>query len=257
MKVTLITGASSGMGHLLAQKALADGHTVIVNARRREPLEYLKKMEPERVAIVAGDLREQTVRDSLIKEVERLGHLDYLFNNAGFGWYGYLEKETNVDEMVGLNVTALIEMTRLCIPYLKKAERGRILNIASALGLIEIPFMSVYVATKFAVVGFTRALNMELAQTNITATVFCPSGVKTEFARVASGRAGARETDKYAESADKVVAGIWRKKDSLHDLVYPTFLPWLTVFLTKLLRPFIVSVMKNIVRKKGLVVLDK
>lgn len=256
MTVTLITGASSGIGYALAQYAIKEGHTVIINARRREPLDKLRELAPDRVRYIVGDLSEREVRLNLVKETETLGQLDYLFNNAGFGWYGFLENQTNVEAMVSLNVTALIEMSRLCLPMLKKAKRGRIINIASALGLIEVPYMSSYVATKFAVVGFTRALNIELASTAITATVFCPSGVKTEFGQVALGAKGARRTDKYAESTDKVVAGIWRKKDTYDDLAYPTFLPWLTVFVTRLMRPFITTVLRQIVRKKGAKILN-
>ncbi len=250
MKITLITGASSGIGKELAHKALNAGHTVIINARRKERLEELQKISPERVVIVEGDITSSEVRAQTVLAIEKFGRLDYLFNNAGFGWYGRLENESNVAEMVNLNVTALIEMSRLCIPYLKKSERGRILNISSVLGKIEIPFMSTYVATKFAVVGFTHALNMELAYTNISATVFCPSGVKTEFGTVAAGRVGARQTDQYAESTEKVVTSIWNSRDTYKVTVYPTFIAWLTVAMTGLLRPFIASVMKGIVRKK-------
>lgn len=256
MKITLITGASSGIGNLLAHKALNDGHHVIVNARRKEELQKLKQIAPERVTVVEGDLCDTHVQSRLVAEIEKLGHLDYLFNNAGFGWYGLLEKQTNVESMVALNVTALIEMSRLCIPYLKKSERGRILNIASVLGRIEIPYMATYVATKFAVVGFTRALNIELASTNISATVYCPSGVKTEFSSVSMGSAGARQTDKYAQSAEKVVSNIWKQKDTTYDLIYPTFLAWLTTMLTFIMKPFITVVMKNIVRRKGVGIIN-
>lgn len=254
-KVTLITGASAGIGNLLARKALQDGYHVIVNARRLDQLEDLRKIAPDRVTVVVGDLTDKSVRQNLINAATNLGRLDYLINNAGFGWYGLLEAETDVEAMVALNVTALIEMTRLCIPILKKSDQGRILNIASVIGRIEIPFMVTYIATKFAVVGFSRALNIELANTNITVTAYCPAGVKTEFSRVAAGGENVRDTDKYAESAEKVVSSIWKQKDTTMDLIYPTFRAWITVTLTFIFKPFIVSVMRGIVRKKGISVL--
>ncbi len=251
MKVVLITGASSGIGNLLARKAVAENYTVIINARRSEALNEIKLLAPERVITVIGDVTDKNVQTKLIEEVDRIGHLDYLFNNAGFGYYGQVEKQDNIAAVIDLNVTTLIEITRKCIPYLKTAAGGRIINVASVLGRIEIPFMSVYIATKYAVVGFTKALNLELANTTITATAMCPSGVRTEFSKVSGGGEYGRQTDQFAEEAEKVVNGIWKKKDLRVDVAYPTRIAWFTVFITKLLRPFIISVMKNMVRKKG------
>lgn len=252
--VTLITGASSGIGRELARKAIAEGHAVILNARRSDPLEELRKSAPDRVFVVAGDVSSNEVQSKLISTAEGLGKIDYLFNNAGFGYYGTLEgqAEENILNMINLNVTALILLTKRALPLLRKSDSGRILNVASVLGRMELPFLSVYCATKYAVVGFSKSLNLELAKTNITCTAICPTGVRTEFASTAAGKEVGSKADKMGEPVDRVVDSIWKERDVHHEVFYPTALAAGSVYLTKLTEPFVKTVLKNRVRKKGL-----
>lgn len=252
-KVTIITGASSGIGKHLALKAIKDGHQLILNARREPQLQSLQSLAPESVRYVVGDLTERKVRQNLIKIANEYGAIDYLFNNAGFGHYGPLEAQPDVsiESMIALNVTALIDMTKISLPLLKKAEAGRILNLASVLGRIELPFLSVYCATKHAVVGFSKAMNLELAQTRVTCTAICPTGVKTEFATVAAGEQMGDKADQMGEPVEQIVDAIWQEKDTQHDVFYPSMMAAGSVYLTKATGPFVRTVLKNRVRKKG------
>lgn len=248
---TLITGASSGIGYRLAKLAIEEGHTVIVNARRADQLDLLKKIAPERVLIVAGDVTQKDVQQKLVGAAQSLGHIDYLVNNAGFGYFGALEKQTNVPGMIDLNITALIELTRQCLPLLKRASRGRILNIASVLGRIELPFMAAYIASKYAVVGFTRGLNLELAGTAVTATAVCPSGVKTEFSDVAVGSDKAHKANRFAEPVERVTQNIWKKRDTCCEVLYPTWNAAFTARATMWTRPLSKMFMRGLVKRKG------
>lgn len=250
-KVIAITGASSGMGHLLAQKALAEGYFVIVNARRAEALAKIKNLSPERVKVVVGNIVDEAIQKQIVEEATRLGRLDYLVNNAGFGFVGRLETEVKTADMIQLNVTALIQLTQKCLPILKATKNARILNVASVLGTIVLPFMTTYCATKYAVVGFTKALNIELAGTGVSATAYCPSGVKTEFNAVAAGGEKGQRFDRMGEEADKVVSSIWKNRNTSADVYFPTWRAALTVRLTRLLGPFITQVLKTAVIKKG------
>jgi short-subunit dehydrogenase len=252
-KVTIITGASSGIGKHLAQKAIREGHRLVLNARREDPLKTLQSVAPERVRYVVGDLSEKKTRQNMIKIANEFGAIDYLFNNAGFGYYGPLEGQTeeNIESMISLNVTALIDMTRLSLPLLKKSEAGRILNLSSVLGRIELPFLSVYCATKHAVVGFSRALNLELAATNVTCTAICPSGVRTDFASVATNNSYGDKIDSFGEPVESIVDSIWQEKDVQHEVFYPSLRAAGSVYMTKATAPFVRTVIKNRVRKKG------
>lgn len=252
-KVTIITGASSGIGKFLALKAIQDGHRLILNARREEQMKTLQSSAPDRVRYVVGDLSEIKTRQNIIKIANEFGHIDYLINNAGFGYYGPLESQTdeNIENMVSLNVTALIFLTKLALPLLKKSNAGRILNLASVLGRIELPFLSVYCATKRAVVGFSKALNLELAASKVTCTAICPTGVRTEFATVAAGDQMGSKADSFGEPVEQIVASIWDQKDIQHDVFYPSIKAASSVYLTKATAPFIRTVIKNRVRKKG------
>jgi len=193
----LITGASAGLGRDFARLFAADGHDVILVARRRDRLEALARelaaAHGVRATVIDLDLADPAAPRRLVDDVRRRGlEVDFLVNNAGFGGTGAfadvpLEREMG---MIQVNVTALVELTRLLVPDMKARRRGRILNVGSTAGFQPGPFMATYYASKAFVNAFTEALAYELEGSGVTATVSCPGATATEFA----GHAGNADT---------------------------------------------------------------
>jgi short-subunit dehydrogenase len=121
--------------------------------------------------------------------VQECGRIDILVNNAGRGNLASVEDTTDsmIENMFAVNVFALWYTSRPALRYMKKQGSGHIINVASMAGKLGFPYNSAYVAAKHACVGFTYALRSELTETNIHASVVCPSGVLTEWATVTEG----------------------------------------------------------------------
>jgi len=198
MKCTaLVTGASAGLGRDYARLFAADGHDVVLVARRRERLDELAREIGSTASVtahvVALDLADPDAPRRLHDELRARGiAIDFLVNNAGFGTTGPFAAADAAKqlEMVQVNVTVLLELTRLLLPDMLARGRGRILNIGSTAGFQPGPFMAVYYASKAFVNSFTEALAYELSGTGVTATVSCPGATATEFA----GHAGNAES---------------------------------------------------------------
>ncbi len=210
MTTALITGASAGLGLEYAKLFAADGHDLVLVARRRDRLEALAKELTEqrkvRVEVIDLDLSAPGAVAKLLAEVARLGlPIDFLVNNAGFGSNG-LFAELPVArelEMVQLNIAALLELTRAVLPQMLARKSGRVLNIGSTAGFQAGPFMATYYASKAFVNSFTEALAYELRGSGVTATVSCPGPTATEFTAVA-GTAHSALTKLGESRADQV-----------------------------------------------------
>jgi 3-oxoacyl-[acyl-carrier protein] reductase len=130
-------------------------------------------------------VRDPTSVDAFVERVvERFGGLDILVANAGVGAYGpFLELDpSHLEEMIDVNVKGTIYAVRAALPHLMKSEGADVITLASEAGRRGLPFEAVYCASKFAQVGFTRALDHELRPHGIRCTNVCPGGVATEFA---------------------------------------------------------------------------
>jgi uncharacterized protein len=191
-KTALVTGASSGLGSQFAWLFAGDGHDVVLVARRRDKLEGLAseitKKHGVRAVALAADLTDPASPERIATEIGGLGlEIEFLVNNAGFGSNGaFIELDAKRElEMVQVNVTALVHLTRLLLPAMVARRSGRILNLGSTAGFQPGPFMAVYYASKAFVNSFTEALAFELKGTGVTATVSCPGATVTEFAQVA------------------------------------------------------------------------
>lgn len=185
----LVTGASAGLGRDYARLFAADGHDVVLVARRRERLEELAREVASTTSVqahvVAVDLAERGASRRIHDELRARGvAVDFLVNNAGFGTSGpFAEADAAKQlEMIQVNVVALVELTRLLLPDMLARGRGRILNVGSTAGFQAGPFMAVYYASKAFVNSFSEALAYELSGTGVTATVSCPGATETEFA---------------------------------------------------------------------------
>ena len=186
--LALVTGASSGIGRELARLAAKDRFDVVLVARRRERLEELAGELSARygatVEIVEADLAAPDSAKTVFAAASaRTGGVDVLVNSAGLGVHGLfadtpLEREV---ETIHVNVLALTELTKHCVPGMIDRGHGRILNVASTAAFQPGPLMAVYYATKAYVLSFTEALAEELTGTGVTATALCPGPTMTEF----------------------------------------------------------------------------
>lgn len=184
---TLVTGSSSGIGRELARELARQGARLIVTARRedrlRELVDELQEAGTEIHAVV-GDITDPAVRTSLRETVEEhFGALDLLINNAGVGAIGHFARadEARLRRIMEVNFFAPAELTRSAIPLLKSGTRPMIVNIGSVLGHVGIPKKSEYVASKFALHGWSDALRCELAPQGIDVLLVSPSTTKSEF----------------------------------------------------------------------------
>jgi short-subunit dehydrogenase len=191
-KTALITGASAGLGLELAQLFAADGHDVVLVARRRPELEALAARLTAEHGIKAhalpDDLGDPAAPERIVAELGRRQlAIAFLVNNAGFGTHGaFAERDLRRElEMLQVNIAALVHLTGLLLPAMIAARHGRILNLGSTAGFQPGPFMAVYYASKAFVNSFTEALAFELTDTGVTATVSCPGATATEFSQVA------------------------------------------------------------------------
>jgi short-subunit dehydrogenase len=191
--VTLITGASAGLGAEFARACAARGQRLVLVARRRDRLEALAAELGGEAEIVAADLARPGAAARLIADIAARGlSVDTLINNAGFGLAGRfdtlpLERQR---EMIDLNVAALTELCHLVLPAMRARRRGAILNVASTAAFQAGPYMAVYYATKAYVLSFTEALHQELKASGVRVTALCPGPTATEFFDVAGAGNG-------------------------------------------------------------------
>jgi short-subunit dehydrogenase len=185
----LVTGASAGLGRDYARLFAADGHDVVLVARRRERLEELAReiggQGGTQVHVLPLDLSDREAPRRCVEELRARGlAIDFLVNNAGLGTNGpFVEADPAKQlEMIQVNVASLVELTRLLVPDMLARKRGRVLNVGSTAGFQPGPFMAVYYASKTFVNSFSEALAYELDGTGVTVTVSCPGATATEFA---------------------------------------------------------------------------
>ncbi len=215
-KTALVTGASAGLGTELSRLFAADGHDVVLVARRRDKLEALaaeiEKTHGVRATVFAEDLNDAAGPSRIARDLADRGiAIEFLVNNAGFGTTGAFAELDLARElaMIQVNVTALVHLTRLLLPPMVARKSGRILNIGSTAGFQPGPFMAGYYASKAFVNSFTEALSYELKATGVTATVSCPGATATEFSHVA-GNEKSRLFQMATMSAPEVAAYSYR-----------------------------------------------
>jgi short-subunit dehydrogenase len=186
-RVTLITGASSGIGLELARIFAAKGHTCVLVARRADRLSELAEIiaatGAKKPVSIACDLAAEGAVAKLADDLAALGFdVEYLVNNAGFGLAGrMLELDRGQQlEMIDLNIRALTDLTLRFGDSIVR-NRGGILNVASIAAFLPGPGMAVYYASKAFVLSFTEALRGELCTAGVRVTALCPGPVPTEF----------------------------------------------------------------------------
>ncbi len=178
-KAALVTGASRGIGRAVAQLLAAAGVGLGLASRSGDDLGL------EDVVARPCDVRNPADLEAIVGEtVDRFGRLDILVANAGVGAYGpFLElPPEHLEEMIDVNVKGTLYAVRAALPHLLESGEADLVTIASEAGRRGLPFEAVYCASKFAQVGFTRAMDHELRERGVRCTNICPGGVATDFA---------------------------------------------------------------------------
>jgi short-subunit dehydrogenase len=237
---TLITGASAGIGAALAHKFAANGHEVVLVARREQILTGLAD------AIAAAGAPRPTVLRADVSRIDaarRIGEAlaaaglepEIVVNNAGFGLVGAAASLDRGEQlaMIDLNVRALTDLSLAWCDVLER-RKGGILNVASVAAFLPGPGMAVYYATKAYVLSFTEALHQELAPKGVRVTALCPGPVPTEF----QARAGVKAMKfprTLTRSAERVADDGYRGLQEGRRVVVPGFANKLVTVLAPML----------------------
>ena len=199
-KVAFVTGASRGIGAAVARSLAAHGVRLGLASRSGHDLGL-----EGAVGTVCDVSRSADVDAAVTRTVEAHGRLDILVANAGVGAYGpFLELSPEfLEEMIDVNVKGTLYAVRAALPHLLESGEGDIVTVASEAGRRGLPNEAVYCASKFAQVGFTRALDHELRERGVRCTNVCPGGVATDFA-LEEGRGRTRDVLSGMMSAEDV-----------------------------------------------------
>ena len=212
-RVTLITGASSGIGTELARLFASKGHRVALTARRADRLETLAG---EIVAaggaaplIIPCDLEQPDAGDRIAAALAAAGvEVEFVVNNAGFGLFGYAIELDRAEQLgiVAVNIRALTDLSLRFSDHLIR-HRGGILNVGSLAGFLPGPGMAVYYASKAYVLSFSEALHHEHAPRGVRVTTLCPGSVSTEFQARAGLKSGLEHKILKISALDVAQAG--------------------------------------------------
>jgi len=234
-KRAVITGSTSGIGLGIARELASNGADVVING-----FGDADAIEKERVNIelefavkahyINADLSQGgAVRKFIDQAAQRLGGIDILVNNAGIQHTDLIEDfpPERWDAIIALNLSAVFHGTAAALPYMKKQGWGRIVNIASAHGLVASPAKAAYVAAKHGVVGLTKVTALENAGNGVTANAVCPGWVRTELVEKQIQALAAQKGVDIEEAARELLA---EKQPSLQ-FVTPRQLGGAVVFL--------------------------
>ena len=206
-KWALITGASAGIGVALAEELASSGTNLVLTARRKDRLEELARRLTAtykiNTEVFPADLADANAPERIFAFTKEKGiEIDLLINNAGFGQYGEfptVEKQRLLD-MVQVNCSAVVHLTRLYLPEMVARRRGDILILASTASFQAVPYISTYAATKAFDMLFAEGLAEEMKPYGIRVCALCPGSTESEFHTVS----GQEKFNRNAETAEKV-----------------------------------------------------
>ena len=185
-KTALVTGASSGMGKVIAHQLLKDGLNVVVAARRVEKMDDLKSQGAHPIELDVSN--EESLKAAVETINSRFGGVDVLVNNAGFGLYGAVEDipMNKARYQLDVNVFGAARLIQLILPHMRENRYGKIINISSMGGKVYTPLGAWYHASKHALEGFSDCLRIEVAPFGIDVVVVEPGIIDTSFGDVLS-----------------------------------------------------------------------
>lgn len=183
-KTFLITGVSSGFGRALAEAALSDGHTVAGTVRNANDKQTFEALGAGVHAVVLDVTNTGAIAPAIADVEHRIGAIDVLVNNAGYGHEGILE-ESSIDDLrrqFEVNVFGAVAMIQAVLPFMRKRRAGHILNITSMGGIITMPGLGYYHGSKFALEGISETLGKEVKDLGIKVTAVEPGSFRTDWA---------------------------------------------------------------------------
>lgn len=191
-QIIVITGASSGIGALLAIETAKQGATVILTGRNEENLQAIVSQIDAhgsgKASYYVMDVQNTDQIEAVFNQiVHTYGGIDILINNAGYGLFAAIEQLSveQYEQMMDTNYMGVVRCTKLALPIMKAAGKGHIVNVASLAGMIGSAKSTSYSATKHAVLGFTNSLRMELRGTPIAVSSVNPGPIATAFFNIA------------------------------------------------------------------------
>jgi short-subunit dehydrogenase len=206
-KWAVVTGASAGIGEALAVELAEAGVHLVLTARRRDRLdalaERLRSRHSVQTKVIVADLTKPEAPQQIFDTTEGAGlKVDLLVNNAGFGEYGEflhskLEMQVN---MVQVNCTAVVHLTRLFLPRMVERRQGAIMILASTAAYQPVAYMATYAATKAFDRLLAEALAQEVKRYGVRVSALCPGPTESEFQQVAGSRSG--ESRKFQSAAE-------------------------------------------------------
>jgi short-subunit dehydrogenase len=239
-ELTLITGASMGIGAELAREFASHGHDLVLVARSTDKLNILAAELKEKFKInthiLSKDLLTSSACEELYMEVKKKNlNVEILVNNAGFGLHGFfnetdLKKET---DMIELNIKVLTKLSKLFLKDMVQNKKGKILNTASTAAYFPGPLMSVYYATKAYVVSFSHALACELKRSGVTVSALCPGFTESDFHKNAEIDFK-RASDMLRMPAERVAKTAYQGLMRHKQIIVPGLRNQLMVFLSKI-----------------------
>ncbi|MFT3991395.1 MAG: SDR family oxidoreductase [Luteolibacter sp.] len=243
-KTILITGASSGIGEALAHELANEGANLILTARRTDKLsalaEHLIPRHGINAYVIPEDLTSPEGPARLYEKIKVLNlRVDILINNAGLGsWHDFASSDPSViDQIIGVNIRSLVQLSRLFLPSLLERKTGGIINIGSTASFIPVPGLSVYAASKAFVLSFSEALWGEYHDKGIHVLALCPGNTTTEFDQVANTRLEGIRYDTAERVAKETLNAFEQRKihhivgtdNRISSAILPRFLPRLAV----------------------------
>lgn len=211
-KIAVITGASDGIGKHISLRLAKDGVNLALVGRNKKRLEDVAEQAKElgalKIKIYVCDIQNNDNLEKIVKLIiSDFGNVDILINNAGV-WQKLMPVEEmrkdTIDNVIGTNLTALINVTRLFIPILKNRDEAAIINVVSKSGVVAQEGQSVYSASKYGVRGFTEVLRVDLKDSNIKVAGLYQGGVNTEMFKKADDNFSTADFTEPADLADVV-----------------------------------------------------
>jgi 3-hydroxybutyrate dehydrogenase len=234
-KIAIVTGSTSGIGRAIATALAAEGCDIMLNGfGEPETIDDLKQQLADahqvRVAYSPADMAAPAeIRSMVAMAVEQLGGVDILVNNAGIQHVAKVVDfpEERWDAVIAINLSAAFHATKASLPHMTTKGWGRIINIASAHGLVASGEKAAYVTAKHGLVGLTKVIAIETANTGITCNAICPGWVLTDLVKKQIEARAAAQGIPYQQAHDDLL----REKQPMLQYTTPEKIAGLAVFL--------------------------
>jgi NAD(P)-dependent dehydrogenase (short-subunit alcohol dehydrogenase family) len=213
-RAAIVTGASRGIGRAIAEALADEGYALTISARKPDTLEdaaaAFRDNGHDVEAVAANMADEDGIKSVVERHRERFGRLDVLVNNAGVGIGSAVNEQQAkyIDLQLAVNLRAIVLFYRECADLLRAAgaehRNALVVNMSSISGKWGQPWLSVYSATKAAVIGYTQAMNKEMNSDGVKSVAFCPGFVDTDMTDFIKGEVGADEMMRPEDIAEAV-----------------------------------------------------